>query len=219
MALPSYLDLVNSVLIRMREPQVSTVNENTLSSLIGALVNDSKRQVEDAYSWNALTQTLTTTTTPGVFNYVLVGSGARFKTIEVYDNTIRQHLRNIPSVRMTSNFFTSATPQRGVPTEYNYNGVNSDGDTQVDLFPIPDNSYQIFFNLYIPQEKLVNDADMLIVPSEPVMLLAFARALVERGEDGGLNSSEAYALSKAALYDFIAIESSRYPEEDSWYWV
>ena len=44
------------------------------------------------------------------------------------------------------------------------------------------------------------DADTLFVPKEPVVLLAYARSLVERGEDGGLNSSEAYALYKAALY-------------------
>jgi hypothetical protein len=56
----------------------------------------------------------------------------------------------------------------------------------------------------------------MLVPSEPVILGAFARALVERGEDGGLNSSEAYGLYKASLADAIAIESSRFVEEDGW---
>jgi hypothetical protein len=35
MALPTYLELVNDVLVRMREPEVSTVQENVLSKLIG----------------------------------------------------------------------------------------------------------------------------------------------------------------------------------------
>jgi hypothetical protein len=41
---------------------------------------------------------------------------------------------------------------------------------------------------------------------------AYARALVERGEDGGLSSSEAYQLYKAMLSDSIALEGTRYPE-------
>jgi putative protein kinase ArgK-like GTPase of G3E family len=41
---------------------------------------------------------------------------------------------------------------------------------------------------------------------------AFARALVERGEDGGLSSSEAYNLYRAMLSDYIALEGTRYPD-------
>jgi len=52
----------------------------------------------------------------------------------------------------------------------------------------------------------------MLVPKEPVILLAKAMALVERGEDGGLSSSEAYALYKSMLSDYIALEGTRYPE-------
>jgi putative protein kinase ArgK-like GTPase of G3E family len=41
---------------------------------------------------------------------------------------------------------------------------------------------------------------------------AFARALAERGEDGGLNSSEAYQLYRAMLSDYIALEATRFPD-------
>jgi hypothetical protein len=37
--------------------------------------------------------------------------------------------------------------------------------------------------------------------------------LIERGEDGGTSSSEAYALFRGMLSDAIATESTRYPEE------
>jgi hypothetical protein len=70
--------------------------------------------------------------------------------------------------------------------------------------------------LYIPQAELIGDADTLLAPKEPVVLGAFARALVERGEDGGLNSTEAFGLYKSSLADAIAIESSRYVEEETW---
>ena len=216
MALPSLLSLVNDVLVRMREPEVSTVNENVLSKLVSKYVNDSKRQVEDAYNWNALTTTLTATTEADVFNYVMVGTGSRFKVIEIYNNTSRNFLTAQTSKQMTANFISSVTPQPGIPAYYNFNGIDNNGDTQVDVFPIPNGVYTLFFNLYVPQEELVLDADTMFVPKEPVVLLAYARSLVERGEDGGLNSSEAYALYKAALSDYIALEASRYPEEECW---
>jgi hypothetical protein len=216
MALPSYLSLVNDVLVRLREPAVTTINENVLSKLVSKFVNDAKRQVEDAYNWNALTSTLTAETTDGVFNYVLQGSGARFKVIEVFNASDRHFLINKSSRQMTQNFIGSEVPQIGSPIFYNFNGINNNGDTQVDLFPVPDKLYTIFFNLFIPQEDLVEDADQMFVPKEPVVLLALARSLVERGEDGGLSTSEAYGLYRNVLSDYIAIEASRYIEEEIW---
>lgn len=219
MALPTFLELVNDVLVRLREPEVSTVNENVLSKLVGKFVNDAKRQVEDSYDWNALTTTLTADTTNNIFNYVLVGTGSRFKVIEVYDQSNKYHLSSKGSLEMTQLFIGSNTPTKGKPTFYNFNGVDNNGDTQVDLYPIPDGVYQIFFNIYQPQDKLVSDATKMLVPEEPVILLALARALVDRGEDGGLSNSEAYAMYKSSLSDSIAIEQSRYEELDSWDWV
>ena len=215
MALPTYLELVNDVLVRMREPEVTTVQANVLSKLVGTLVNDSKRQVEDAYNWNSLTATLTAVTVASTFNYGLVGLGTRFKIIDAYNSTKQAAMRNI-STRVMNERFMVSTPQTGSPFEYNFNGVTAAGDTQVDLYPVPTGVETILFNMFIPQEKMVNDTDTLLAPEEPVVLGAFARALVERGEDGGLNSAEAYGLYKSSLADAIAIESSRYVEEDGW---
>ena len=50
----TYLEIVNSILVRLREPTVSTVGLDAYSTLIGKFVNDAKRQVEDAYAWNVL---------------------------------------------------------------------------------------------------------------------------------------------------------------------
>jgi len=217
MSLPTYLDLVNDVLIRLREPTVSTVQENVLSKLIGKLVNDSKRQVEDAYNWNALTTTITAVTTASVFSYNLTGSGSRFKVIDAYNYSARHALTPVPTANANAAFLTSgSTLQQGSVSYYNFNGITTTGDTKVDVYPVPETAETLLFNLYVPQNALANDADALMVSSEPVILGAFARALVERGEDGGLNSSEAYGLYKASLADAIAIESSRYSEEETW---
>jgi len=214
MALPTYLELVNDILIRMREPEVSTVNENTLSKLVGKLVNDAKRQVEDAYAWNSLTDTLMIETLANTYGYVLNGSGTRFKVIDAQDITNKSQINAATTKMMSQYLLNNMNP--GNPMYYNFNGVHTTGDTKVDFYPIPNAGLTLYFNLYIPQAELTGDADTLLAPKEPVVLGAFARALVERGEDGGLNSSEAYGLYKASLADAIAIESSRYVEEDAW---
>jgi hypothetical protein len=214
MALPTYLDLVNDVLIRMREPEVTTVNENTLSKLVGRLVNDAKRQVEDAYAWNALTDTLIIETTANTYGYVLTGSGTRFKVIDAQDNTNKSVINPLSTKLMSQYLLNNTSP--GNPMYYNFNGIHSTGDTKVDFYPVPNAGLTLYFNLYIPEPELTTDTATLLVPREPVVLGAFARALVERGEDGGLNSSEAYGLYKSSLADAIAIESSRYVEEETW---
>ncbi len=214
MALPTYLDLVNDVLIRMREPEVTTVNENTLSKLVGRLVNDAKRQVEDAYAWNALTDTLIIETTANTYGYVLTGSGTRFKVIDAQDNTNKSVINALSTKLMSQYLLNNTSP--GNPMYYNFNGIHSTGDTKVDFYPVPNAGLTLYFNLYIPEPELTSDSATMLVPKEPVVLGAFARALVERGEDGGLNSSEAYGLYKSSLADAIAIESSRYVEEETW---
>jgi hypothetical protein len=54
-----------------------------------------------------------------------------------------------------------------------------------------------------------------LLAKEPIVLGAFARALIERGEDGGLNSSEAFAMYKSCMSDLIALELARSPENDT----
>ena len=50
----TYLEIVNSIMGRLREPTVSTVALTAYSQLIGKFVNDAKRQIEDSFDWNAL---------------------------------------------------------------------------------------------------------------------------------------------------------------------
>lgn len=216
MVLPTYLELVNDVLVRMREPEVSTVQENVLSKLIGKLVNDAKRQVEDAYKWSALVTDISVATVADTSTYTVTGSGSRYKVSELHNTTKFIGLTPVPLSTYNLWSGSSANPQRSSPTYYCFNGISAVGDAKVMLWPIPDAVYNINVQLYVPQDALSADSDTLKVPSEPVILGAFARALVERGEDGGLNSSEAYGLYKASLADAIAIESSRFAEDDGW---
>ena len=218
MASYNYIQLVNDVLIRLREPEASSVSDNAYVKLIARYVNDSKRQVEDSYNWNSLSETLSATTTADIFNYVLEGSGQRFRVIDVLNDTDNFFIENVPTVWMDQQFLLT-TPQKGSPKYYNFNGTDSNGDTQVDLFPIPDGVYSIKFNIIQPQDPLSVNADTIKVPAEPVVLGALARAQAERGEDGGVQSGETYALYRQSLSDAIALEANRHVEDTVWNWV
>ena len=214
----NYLDLVNDVLIRLREDEVTAVTDTPYSKLIGKFVNDAKRLVEDSYQWNALSETLTVTTANDLFNYVMTGSGQRFKVIDVINSEDNFFLEYMPFSQM-NNLFLNQSPQKGSPYYYNFNGVDANGDTQVDIFPIPDGVYNIYFNIYKPQVSLSAGADVIKVPAEPVIKYAYAMGVAERGEDGGLAAQEATALGDQSLADHIAIENGRYSDEYVWHQV
>lgn len=216
MANKTYLELVNETLVRLREPEVTAVTDNAYSKLIGRFINDAKRQVEDSYTWNALSETLTVSTSANLFNYVLTGIGQRFKVIDVINSQSDWFLNYETTRKMDELFLNSGTVLVGAPDRYNFNGVDSNGDTQVDLYPIPDGVYNIYFNVIKPQAEFTAASTQIKVPSEPVIFLAYAKALNERGEDNGINSVEAYELYRQSLSDHIAAEANRYPEELIW---
>jgi hypothetical protein len=211
----NYLEAVNEVLVRLRENEVTSPTDTPYSKLIAKFINDAKRQVEDAYNWNALSETLTVTTAPDLFNYVMTGSGQRFRVLDVLCLE-KDNFLSFATTRDMDAWFLNQTPQKNFPMYYNFNGVDEDGDTQVDLYPIPDAIYNINFNIIKPTAALSAASDKIKVPSEPIIFLAYAKALVERGEDAGMTSAEAYQLYQASLADHIAIEESRYPGENLW---
>ena len=210
----NYLELVNDVLVRLREDEVTAPTDTPYSKLISTFVNDAKRIVEDSFEWNVLTETLTVTTQDGLFNWVLTGVGKRFRVMDVVNSEGNYFLKGITSSRM-NNLMLNGESSKGSPIYYNFNGVN-DGDTQVDLYPIPDKVYNIYFNVYKPQDKLTDASTELLVPSEPVIKYAYAMAVAERGEDGGIAAQEASSLADMSLADHIAMAESRQNDEYVW---
>ena len=62
----TYLEMVNNILIRLREREVASVNENSYSKLVGLFVHDALVMVESAWNWSTLRETLTVNTQDGV---------------------------------------------------------------------------------------------------------------------------------------------------------
>ena len=181
----TYLELINDVLIRLREPTVTSNAQNAYSTLIGSFVNDAKRQVEDAFGWNVLGKTVTLTTVAATYIYSMTGAGQKFQVLDALNTTSNIGLENISFVEM--NRYQNLVPTtNGIPQYYSFDGVDNNGDTKVVLYPRPDGVYSVPFSLVVPQAKLAADATSVLVPDFLVVQNAYARALVERGEDGGL---------------------------------
>ena len=218
----TYLELVNAVLRRLRESEVATVqgagNSNSYARLIGDFVNEAKAQIENAWDWSSLRTTLAVNTTAGIFNYELNGTQNNFEILDVWNDTSNIQMQPKSAHWFNAEFLT-ADPQSGQPVFYNFNGVSADGDAQVDVYPVPDRTYSLLFNVSLRNTTLTDDNDVIYIPSRPIILLATAMAIEERGEDGGQQSINAYAAAQSIIADEIAYDAARHPEDTIWYSV
>jgi len=212
----TYIDMINNILKRLRERVVSSNSETEYSSLIGIFINDAKGIIENSWHWSGLRTTLSVNTAPDIFAYELNGTANKFTMLDVVNDTSDLFME-YKSAHEFNNIFLNSTPATGSPNSYSYNGVSSDGDTQVDIYPVPDGAYTLRFNMVLRSANLAEDSDYLNIPDLPVLMLAYAMAVEERGEDGGITSVSAYTTATSILADAIAQDVDKHPEETVWY--
>src|SRR6056300_1661438 len=208
----TYLQIVNKVLKRMREDTVATVEQNKYSALIGEFVNDAKGIVEDAWNWSALRTTLTVTTSSDVFNYALTGSGNRIHLLDVVNDTSNFFMKYRDAHWFNKTFLVDE-PATGSPMYYSFNGIDVNGDTAVDLSPIPDAAYSLRFNCILRTPELEADTDTVAIPTLPIIHMAVALAVAERGESGGQSAAELLNIANKILNDAISLDAGKHPEE------
>lgn len=216
MASSTYLQIVNKVLVRLRESTVSTVSETTYSALIGALVNRVKTELEDTWRWHALRDTYLVTCVPGTATYVLTGSGPDAVILDAYNTTTRQQMKLATVASMNDRFFGVGTPSSGRPSEYISAGLNVDFDLSIDIWPVPTHADALKFNLYLPQAELTNDSDVPRVPVVPLVEGAVARAIAERGDDGGVVVQSQESLYRELVASAVARDSAKDESELNW---
>ena len=223
----TYLSVVNSVLRRLREREVSSVNNNSYSRLIGTLVNDAKREVEDAWNWSHLRSTYQIVTEEDSFRYSLTNSGKRFRLLtdhlnrpSVFNDTDDSFIRKAPSSRWMSKQLNSESVQTGQPQYFEFNGFTSDEDVIVDFYPIPDGLYRVNFDFVLPQDDFStggsDDGTQIKCPVNPIVFGAWSRAIYERGEDNGYLSDLAYKDYQNALVDAISWDNNNTSDGMDW---
>lgn len=215
------LTTVNNVLSRLREAAVTsaTFATNSYAQLVLRFVNEAKRECEDAWDWLCLRQTLSFTTTSSVQGYTLTGAGQRFRFYDrrqlVLDSTNRIEIYPAEDA-----LIEEATQLWNVnnqfPNWYRIRGVDSNGDPNLDFYPVPNGSYVMKIPLVIPQADLSAYSDTFKISPAMVELGAWAKAISERGEDGGQTTQGAYEVYRFALSDAISQDSALASGELVW---
>lgn len=216
----NYTDLVNEVLMRLREDTVTTIGSSRLSvtddpvvDIVKLAVNDAKRTVEDAHQWNALRYDWSITTEAGVHTYGLAGSDNRAIVESVYVDTGRE-LRNVSLSYIHKK--AAGNPATNSPMYWAVNGQDDNGDTAIRLFNTPDGADTVTVHGFKRTADLDVDSDRVKVPATPIIYLAFALASRERGEAGGAQAMELFSMSSQFLKDAIALDASASELDNTW---
>ena len=212
----TYLELVNKVLVKLRESKVSSVDETEFSASVGEFVKQAISEVEDAWDWHILRTTIQITTESGTFDYVLTGAGTSWDVLQVFEDTEDYELRRAPSYQQMNRWLLANNVPVQQPTYWDWNGSDISGDPVVNFYPIPDSVYSINFNLKIKTQFDDGDETRIFVPALPIVLRAYALAVEERGEDGGVTPQSVNRQASTALADAISYDILMYEAEQVW---
>ena len=219
----TYREVINEVLIRLRETPIASdwsgsINDSSTVSdynkVIGALVNDAKRSIESYHDWQILRETVNITTVADTKNYSL-NSGQEFKILDVINNATGNELLQVSRAYLNRERYPTAST--GEPHYYGFNGADSSNNLKVDLSPTPNKAETISFDIVKYQDALTNASTVVKIPTKPLILGAFARALSERGEDGGTQSSLAAQEAGAAIAQAIMMDAGNTQFESDWF--
>jgi hypothetical protein len=212
----TYLELVNSVLRRLREDEITTVSESDYSRLIGDFVNDAKRLVEDSWDWTGLRQEESITTVAGTNTYTLTDYSTRSKIMSVHNETTNQTVvfEYLPRIRQ---LYLQNEGAQGPIQYYTVDGVDSNGDIQIRFHMVPNAVNTITVYAVKRTDSLTNDSDSVLIPTAPIVQWAYAYALRERGETGGQSAVEQSIFAKEDLTNAISQDAGQHPNETIWY--
>ena len=135
--------------------------------------------------------------------------------MDAVNNTTGMHLRQVGKTYI--NTVTYPSQDTGEPLYYGVNGSDASNNLKVDLSPVPTTAHTISFDIIKYQDDLATASTVLSVPEKPVVLGAWARAIAERGEDGGTQSSLMAGEASEALKQAIMLDSGNTRYETDWY--
>jgi len=219
----TFRGLINEVLIRLREDTILTdwsgnINDSTTvteyQKVVGAMINDSKRTIENFHDWLVLRETVNISTVNGTKNYNL-SSGQELKIIDSINNATGTQLTQVSRSYLNKQKYP--TDPTGEPLYYGFNGADSSNNLKIDLSPVPITAETISFDIVKAQGELTASTTVIKVPQKPVVLGAWARAISERGEDGGTQTTIVAEEAMQALKQAIMLDSGNTQYETQWY--
>lgn len=220
----TYRQIINAVLRRLREDTISSDWSGTLvdatgvsdyQKLIGDFVNEAKRDVEDAWNWGAMRGISTSSITSGNTSVITSALSNRSRILHVVEKSTGDELKKVSDSWIEKAYLPTDSLESGQPVYYSIQNI-SESSSKLKYYPKADATYTMSLFTVTPQDDLSSASDSLEVPSEPVILGAWARAISERGEDGGSQTGDVYAMYTKSLSDHIAIDAGNYQDETVW---
>lgn len=219
----TYLEIVNSVLRRLREATVGSVAETTYSALIGELVKEAKREVENSWNWSILSWRNVLTAEP-FSNTVTLGSqefttydSQRIKVSRLWHANGEHDMHQVDLETMSR--YEEAQPlKRGLAVFWRMQGLSNEQDTNyIRIWPIYSSDQTIYVYGTWPQRDFPSDNTESKLSPYPIILGAYALAIAERGDDRGDSLTKAQLAYEQSLADAVAADASnRSPVETDW---
>lgn len=230
------LQLVNRVLRRLREDEVTDLSTDTYSKLVAEFVADAHREVVEAHDWAVMDKDLIFLTTAGTDRYSLgAGSPVLYTGYEtgVSPKAQLRYRADMPLAAIYEDLTTLiagtvlTSLEQGSYAEVQDARLSRNGTTGrpslfaleptatgLDLiFDAPaDATYYVYLRFHDPEAEINVDTDAareLIAPSAPVLAGAVYYALNERGEEMGEPGNVAERRYVTALGTAIETDTIR----------
>jgi hypothetical protein len=237
----TYLEMVNEVLVRMREDEIQSVNDvenDPQQKLVCKFVNDARSFVDKSHTWNGQRKLWVVDLKAGMPAYTLSSSTEAASIYTCRWAGEGEYLREANARWMSQQKQVTGSPMYFTPSYV------SGHELQVRLYPIPDERHELsgevaeysiaeyneaeyggslvnakqtlVFEGYKASPRLERDTDKIVIPIDPVMYYALAYASRERGEVGGQSSAELFQLAAQYLSDAIAWDVNNSDMEYVW---
>jgi len=215
----TYLEAVNKVLRRLREPEVGSVDETVYSKLIGEFVSDAKSLVENAWSWSGNIQqnlTVGTSLTDLTIPNSTVNTQVRsVRNIDTKTDLKKLEYTDFRDLVMDNLLVNNYGPQ----PEFYATQFDFETDSQkVYFWPPTEGTKTFYLNVRWDNrgDDVLTDSSTLSVPSLPVVQFAHAMAVEERGETGGTTPATLFGIAKSTLSDAVAYDAAAFPSATTW---
>ena len=215
----TYLEAVNKVLRRLREPEVGSVDETVYSKLIGEFVSDAKSLVENAWSWSGNIQqnlTIGTSLTDLAIPNSTVNTQVRsVRNIDTKTDLKRLEYTDYRDLLVDNLLVTNYGPQ---PEFYATQFDFTTDSQKVYFWPPTEGTKTFYLNVRWDNrgDDVLTDSSTLSVPSLPVVQFAHAMAVEERGETGGTTPATLFGIAKSTLSDAVAYDAAAFPSATTW---
>ena len=205
------LQMVNRVLRRLREDQVTDLTTDAYSKLVAEFVADAHREVVQAHDWSVMDKGVVITVVPGRSSYSLsVGSTDLYSGwTGVSDKAQLRYYQDAPIAYVFDEYakigngdpLNELNQTTGQGTEVaaltrvsttgrpdTFSLIPTSTGTKFVLDVPSDGTYYVYLRLHDPELEIDVDTDSardLLAPSAPILAGALYFALNERGEEMG----------------------------------